>query len=132
MLDPTYKWYHMVFFFFGFIMLIMIISTSIFVATDGVISSFLRLSNILCGVCVCVCVCVCVYLSINLSIWLWLRSWTPYCQFRLKLKKVGKTTRPLRYDLNQIPYDYAAEVRNRFKGLDLFFFLIYRFIGQSG
>ena len=38
---------------------------------------------------------------------------------RLKLKKVGKTTRPLRYDLNQIPYDYTEEVRNRFKGLDL-------------
>ena len=38
--------------------------------------------------------------------------------FRLKLKKVGKTTRPLRYDLNQIPYDYTVEVRNRFKGLD--------------
>ena len=38
---------------------------------------------------------------------------------RLKLKKVGKTTRPFRYDLNQIPYDYTAEVRNRFKGLDL-------------
>ena len=39
--------------------------------------------------------------------------------FRLKLKKVGKTTRPFRYDLNQIPYDYTAEVRNRFKGQDL-------------
>ena len=36
-----------------------------------------------------------------------------------KLKKAGKTTRPFRYDLNQIPYDYTAEVRNRFKGLDL-------------
>ena len=35
------------------------------------------------------------------------------------LKKVGKTTRPFRYDLNQIPYDYTLEVRNRFKGLDL-------------
>ena len=35
------------------------------------------------------------------------------------LKKVGKTTRPFRYDLNQIPYDYTVEVRNRFKGLDL-------------
>ena len=35
------------------------------------------------------------------------------------MKKVGKTTRPLRYDLNQIPYDYIVEVRNRFKGLDL-------------
>ena len=40
-------------------------------------------------------------------------------KFRLKLKKVGKTTRPFRYDLNQIPYDYIVEVRNRFKGLDL-------------
>ena len=40
-------------------------------------------------------------------------------KFRLKLKKVGKTTGPFRYDLNQIPYDYAVEVRNRFKGLDL-------------
>ena len=40
-------------------------------------------------------------------------------KFRLKLKKVGKTTRPFRYDLNQIAYDYTVEVRNRFKGLDL-------------
>ena len=40
-------------------------------------------------------------------------------KFRLKLNKVGKTTRPFRYDLNQIPYDYTVEVRNRFKGLDL-------------
>ena len=40
-------------------------------------------------------------------------------KFRLKLKKVGKTTRPFRYDLNQIPYDNTVEVRNRFKGLDL-------------
>ena len=40
-------------------------------------------------------------------------------KFRLKLKKVGKTPRPFRYDLNQIPYDYTVEVRNRFKGLDL-------------
>ena len=36
-------------------------------------------------------------------------------KFRLKLKKVGKTTRPFRYDLNQIPYDYSVEVTNRFK-----------------
>ena len=46
----------------------------------------------------------------------------PYCliaKFRLKLKKVGKTTRPFRYDLNQIPYDYTVEVRSRFMGLDL-------------
>ena len=40
-------------------------------------------------------------------------------KFRLKLKKTGKTTRPLRYDLKQIPYDYTVEIRNRFKGLDL-------------
>ena len=40
-------------------------------------------------------------------------------KFRLNLKTVGKTTRPFRYDLNQIPYDYTVEVRNRFKGLDL-------------
>ena len=37
----------------------------------------------------------------------------------VKLKKVGKTTRPISYDLNQIPYDYTVEVKNRFKGLDL-------------
>ena len=40
-------------------------------------------------------------------------------KFRLKLKEVGKTTRPFRYDLNQIPYDYTVDLRNRFKGLDL-------------
>ena len=40
-------------------------------------------------------------------------------KFRLKLKKVGKTSRPFRYDLNKIPYDYTMEVRNIFKGLDL-------------
>ena len=40
-------------------------------------------------------------------------------KFKLKLKKVGKTARPFRYDLNQIPYDYTEEVRNRFKGLNL-------------
>ena len=40
-------------------------------------------------------------------------------KFRLQLKKVGKTTRPQMYDLNQIPYDYTVEVTNRFKGLDL-------------
>ena len=44
-------------------------------------------------------------------------------KFRLKLK-VGKTTRPFRYDLNQIPYDYTVEVRNRFKGLDLIEYLM--------
>ena len=43
----------------------------------------------------------------------------PIAKFRLKLKKVGKTTRPFKYDLNQIPYDYTVEVRNRFKELDL-------------
>ena len=51
--------------------------------------------------------------------WLWLRSWTLIVKFRLKLKKVRKTTRSFRYDLNKIPYDYTVEVRNRFKGLDL-------------
>ena len=40
-------------------------------------------------------------------------------KFRLKLKKVGKTTRPFRYDINQIPYDYTVEMTNRFKGLGL-------------
>ena len=40
-------------------------------------------------------------------------------KFRLQFKKVGKTTRPFRYDLNQIPYDHTVEVTNRFKGLDL-------------
>ena len=40
-------------------------------------------------------------------------------KFRLKLKKAGKTNRPFRYDLNQIPYDYTVEVTNGFKGLDL-------------
>ena len=43
----------------------------------------------------------------------------PIAKFRLKLKKVGKTSRPFRYDLNQIPYDYTVEVRNKFKELDL-------------
>ena len=42
-----------------------------------------------------------------------------YTKFRLKLKKVGKTARPFRDDLNEIPYDYTVEVRNRFKVLDL-------------
>ena len=50
-------------------------------------------------------------------------------KFRLKLKKVGKTTRPFRYDLNQIPYDQTVEVRNRFKGPDLIEYL--RNYGQS-
>ena len=40
-------------------------------------------------------------------------------KFRLKMKKVGKTTRTFKYDPNQIPYDYTVEVRNRFKGLNL-------------
>ena len=42
-----------------------------------------------------------------------------FAKFRLKLEKVGKTTRPFRYDLNQIPYNYTVEVTNRFKGLDM-------------
>ena len=54
--------------------------------------------------------------NIKTRSWLWLRSWA---KFRLKLRKVGKTTRPFRYDLNQIPYDYTVEVTNRFKGIDL-------------
>ena len=49
----------------------------------------------------------------------WLRSELLIVEFRLKLKKVGKTTRPFRYDLKEIPYDYTIEVTNRFKGLDL-------------
>ena len=44
---------------------------------------------------------------------------SPFAKFRLKLKKVGKATRPFRCDLNRIPYDYIVEVTNRFKGLDL-------------
>ena len=40
-------------------------------------------------------------------------------KFRLKLRKVGKTTKPFRYDLNKIPYDYTVKMTNRFKGLDL-------------
>ena len=50
---------------------------------------------------------------------LWLRSWLLIAKLRLKLKKVGKTTKPFRYDLNQIPYDYTVEVTNRFNALDL-------------
>ena len=42
-----------------------------------------------------------------------------FAKLRLKLEKVGKTTRPFRYNLNQIPYNYTVEVTNRFKGLDL-------------
>ena len=42
-------------------------------------------------------------------------------RFRLKLKKIGKSSIPFRYDLNQIPYDYTVEVRNRLKGLDLIY-----------
>ena len=47
------------------------------------------------------------------------QAFTNSCYLKPKLKKVGKTTKPFRYDLNQIPYDYTVEVRNRFKGLDL-------------
>ena len=50
---------------------------------------------------------------------LWLRASTHYGIFRLKLKKVRKTTRPFIYDLDQIPYDYILKVTNRFKGLHL-------------
>ena len=48
-----------------------------------------------------------------------LTSRTPYCQIQTEIEKVEKTTGSFRYDLNQIPYDYTVEVRNRFKGLDL-------------
>ena len=51
--------------------------------------------------------------------WLYLRSLLLIAKFRLKLKKVGKTIKPFRYDINQIPYDYTEEMNNRFKGLDL-------------
>ena len=51
--------------------------------------------------------------------WLSFKSSAPYWKIQAKLKKVGKTTRPFRYDLNQISYDYTVEVTNRFKGLDL-------------
>ena len=51
--------------------------------------------------------------------WLWLRSWIHIVKFSLKLKNVGRTTRPFRYDLNQITYDYTVEVTNRFKRLNL-------------
>ena len=49
----------------------------------------------------------------------WELTGSNHAKFRLILKKVGKTTRPFRYDLNQNPCDYTVEVRNRFKGLDL-------------
>ena len=52
------------------------------------------------------------------SNWLWLTLWTPYYQIQTEIEE-SKTTRPFKYDLNQIPYDYTVEVRNRFKGLDL-------------
>ena len=51
--------------------------------------------------------------------WLWFGSWTSYWQIQIKWKKVGKSTRPFRYDLNQIPYNYTVVVTNRLKGLDL-------------
>ena len=51
--------------------------------------------------------------------WMWLTSWTPYWKFKLNLKKEGKTTRLLRYELNQIPCHCKVEVTNTFKGLDL-------------
>ena len=59
-------------------------------------------------------------LSVNHEVFLLsMISSSHIAKFRLKLKKVGKTTRPFRCDLNQIPYDYTVEVRNTFKGLDL-------------
>ena len=50
---------------------------------------------------------------------LWLRASAPIAKFRLKLKKVGKTMRPFRYDLNQIPYNYTVEMTSKSKGLDM-------------
>ena len=52
-------------------------------------------------------------------IWLWLRHELLIAKLRCQLRKVGKTTRPFRHDLNQIPHDCTVEVRNRFKGLNL-------------
>ena len=51
--------------------------------------------------------------------WLWLRSWTPYCQIHTEIEESGENHWTIQVDLNQIPYDYTVEVRNRFKGLDL-------------
>ena len=45
----------------------------------------------------------------------WLRSRTPYCQIQTQIEEIGKTTRPFKYDLNKIPYNYTLEVRNIFK-----------------
>ena len=50
---------------------------------------------------------------------LWLKSWTPYSKIQTYIEENRKTTRPFRYGLNQIPYEYTMEVRNRVKGLDL-------------
>ena len=47
------------------------------------------------------------------------RSWTPYCKIQIEIEIVEETIRSFRCDLNQIPYDYTIEVRNRFKGVDL-------------
>ena len=58
-------------------------------------------------------------LKVKLKAWVFTRNPLLRAKFRFKLNKVGKTTRPFRYDLNQILYDYTVEVRNRFKGLDL-------------
>ena len=51
--------------------------------------------------------------------WLWHRPWTTYWQIQTEIEKSRETTRPFRYDLNQISYNYTVEVTNRFKGLDL-------------
>ena len=51
--------------------------------------------------------------------WLQPRSWTPYCQIQTEIEKSRETSRPFRYDLNQVPYDYTVEVRNGFNGQDL-------------
>ena len=52
-----------------------------------------------------------------------IRSWAPYCKIQAQIEEGGKTTRPFRYDLNQILYDYTAEVTNKFKELDLIEYL---------
>ena len=50
---------------------------------------------------------------------MWLRSWTTYDQIQTQIEESRENSKPLRYDLYQIPYDYTVEVRTRFKGLDL-------------
>ena len=51
--------------------------------------------------------------------WLCLRSWSPYCQIQAYIEETRENTRPFKFNLNQIPYDYIVEMRNKFKALDL-------------